>query len=348
MGGQPITARDITKEVKALTGLSTLKTNTTGIRGFHNVGDGSFTVIKETPDTFRLSFYRNKDKQEDVKNTLISKGYNVSDFGGDLLIYYIKKNLTNESLTEDKNETLNQAIWDENNELKPEVKETLTKIADTFIKKLEEDDIPLDVEDIEIVGSNANYNYTPQSDIDLHIIADLSQFKGREKELAEKIYQCKKSIFNDKYDPIIRGFEVEIYVEPAEDKNGNEIPDEVETPVEEALNESPINGIGYNDSSDPLGDYYDSLRTRHAPSAKFNKRSKEDQALCNKYWKDYFSSANQWNVSDEDQEKAWDMARNKYRHMFDTELVFAKVMEETGDKNFAATVASMVDLLHEQ
>ena len=54
--------------------------------------------------------------------------------------------------------------------------------------------------------------------------------------MAEKIYQRKKTIFNDKYDPTINGFEVEIYVEPSEDKNDNEIPDEVEEePLEEQL-----------------------------------------------------------------------------------------------------------------
>lgn len=307
-GGTPITARDITKEVKALTGLSTLKTSTTGIRGFHNVGDGSFTVSKETPDTFRLSFYRNKDKQEDVKNTLISKGYNVRDFGGDLLIYYIKKNPTSESLTEklysytnsnddeelikdsyhhftndlgitptvddilediinnynqdmfsdntpeessqsykdirailrrlgldyldeslkeDKNETLNKDIWDDNNELRPEVKEKLELIVNKFKDALKEDNVDLDIQDVEIVGSNANYNYTDKSDIDLHIIADLSIYKDKE-DLAEIIYNAYRRIFNDKFDPMIRGHEVELYVEPAEDSNSNDIPDGVE------------------------------------------------------------------------------------------------------------------------
>lgn len=144
----------------------------------------------------------------------------------------------NESLTEDKNDTLNPAIW-ENDELKPEVKETLEKIANTFLEKLKADDIPLDVEDIIIVGSNRNYNYGPQSDIDLHIIRDLSEFKGREKELAEKLYQRKKSIFNDKYSPTINGFEVEIYVEPSEDKDNNDIPDEVEEP-EDSIDEKLV------------------------------------------------------------------------------------------------------------
>ena len=149
-----------------------------------------------------------------------------------------------DNLDEAKNDTLNPAIW-ENDELKPEVKETLEKIANTFLEKLKADDIPLDVDDIIIVGSNRNYNYGPQSDIDLHIIRDLSEFKGREKELAEKLYQRKKSIFNDKYSPTINGFEVEIYVEPADDKDNNDIPDEVEE-SEEQLTEAVKNVVDFS------------------------------------------------------------------------------------------------------
>jgi hypothetical protein len=127
----------------------------------------------------------------------------------------------------EKHDELNQNIWNDK-ELKPEVKEKLQLIADTFIEKLKEDDIPIDVKDIILVGSNVNYNYTKDSDLDLHIQADLSQFKGREKELAEKIYQCKKAMFNSKYDISLYGVPVEIYVEPYQDVDNNGIPDAVE------------------------------------------------------------------------------------------------------------------------
>lgn len=132
-----------------------------------------------------------------------------------------------ESLTEDKNETLNKDIWDDNNELRPEVKEKLELIINKFKDALKEDNVDLDIQDVEIVGSNANYNYTDKSDIDLHIIADLSIYKDKE-DLAEIIYNAYRRIFNDKFDPMIRGHEVELYVEPAEDTNNNDIPDEVE------------------------------------------------------------------------------------------------------------------------
>lgn len=130
-------------------------------------------------------------------------------------------------LDESKNDTLNQDIWDENNELRPEVKEKLELIVKKFTEALNEDNVNLDIKDIEIVGSNANYNYTDKSDIDLHIIADLSIYKDRE-DLAEIIYNAYRRIFNDKFDPMIRGHEVEIYVEPFEDENENKIPDEAE------------------------------------------------------------------------------------------------------------------------
>ena len=130
-------------------------------------------------------------------------------------------------LDESKNDTLNQDIWDENNKLRPEVKEKLELIVKKFTEALNEDNVNLDIKDIEIVGSNANYNYTDKSDIDLHIIADLSIYKDRE-DLAEIIYNAYRRIFNDKFDPMIRGHEVEIYVEPFEDKNENKIPDEAE------------------------------------------------------------------------------------------------------------------------
>jgi len=141
-----------------------------------------------------------------------------------------------ESLDEAKNDTLNADIWDENKELRPEVKEKLELIVEKFKSALAEDKVDLDIKDIIIVGSNANYNYGDNSDIDLHIVADLSSFKGREKELAAIVYNCFRRIFNDKFDPKIRGHEVELYVEPADDVDNNEVPDTLE-PEEGEVNE---------------------------------------------------------------------------------------------------------------
>ena len=231
-----------------------------------------------------------------------------------------------------KNDTLNQAIWDENNELKPEVKEKLEQIAQIFIDKLAEDDIPLDVDDIIIVGSNANYNYGPQSDIDLHIVADLSQFKGREKELAEKIYQAKKTIFNDKYDPMIRGFQVEIYVEPAEDKNMNKIPDEVEM-EEEQLEEDTIkqNGKWVNKGKEGT---HGSFKTKKAADA-------QRKAMF----------ANGYHESLEEEYDYEDLEDYVRHYMGDDEIslpeIWDSVFDDTQDEDLANDVVDMIEKYRE-
>lgn len=67
------------------------------------------------------------------------------------------------------------------------------------------------IEDIYLLGSNANFNYNEDSDLDVHIIADES-FDCSEEHLAI-IYNCYKALFNNKYDITIKGINVELYVE---------------------------------------------------------------------------------------------------------------------------------------
>ena len=112
----------------------------------------------------------------------------------------------------EKHNELNPDLW-EDNELKPEVKEKLEEIVDKFVENLAEDDIKISVDDIVLVGSNANYNYTEHSDIDTHIVANMDIYKEQE-DLAIKLYDAYKRLFNNKYDPTIYGHEVELYVEP--------------------------------------------------------------------------------------------------------------------------------------
>ena len=125
-------------------------------------------------------------------------------------------NIKTEKLTEgvEKHDTLNPDLWDENNELRPEVKEKLEDIVKHFDEALKSDGVELDILDVVIIGSNASYNYNDASDIDLHVIADTSIYS--DEDLALKIYLAYKSLFNNKYDPMIRNHEVEIYVEPYE------------------------------------------------------------------------------------------------------------------------------------
>ena len=97
--------------------------------------------------------------------------------------------------------------------LMPEVRIQLRKIADQFIRFVA---VPLDVKDIVFTGSNASYHYTDHSDIDLHVVVKL---KGGTSMRAymRQLFDAKKSLWNQMHNITIRGFEVELYIEPTEE-----------------------------------------------------------------------------------------------------------------------------------
>lgn len=108
---------------------------------------------------------------------------------------------------------LNPQLW-ENNRLKPQVRLALFKIAKEFIKFINIDDIKL--KDITVSGSNASFNYTPVSDIDLHLIADVN---GPCEVNIKEMFLAKKSSFNDQHDISIFGHTVEVYVQNSDEKH---------------------------------------------------------------------------------------------------------------------------------
>ena len=106
---------------------------------------------------------------------------------------------------------LNAKAWD-NGQLRPEVRQRLLQIATIFIDYL---DIPnFDALDIVLTGSIANYNYTRFSDFDLHVVTRYSDLRC--DDLAEAFYRAKKEVWNNQHDIMIRGHEVELYVEDVE------------------------------------------------------------------------------------------------------------------------------------
>lgn len=104
---------------------------------------------------------------------------------------------------------LNPKIWDEDNMLREDVKEKLNEVVDEFADSI---DIPLTIIDAHIVGSNASYNYTDHSDLDLHCIVNFARIDA-DPSVIEAWLWAQKKIFNDDYDITIRGINVEVYVE---------------------------------------------------------------------------------------------------------------------------------------
>lgn len=107
-------------------------------------------------------------------------------------------------------ETLNPKLWDINSNLMlHEVRQKLIDIVSAFEDYI---NVPINIVDAQVCGSNASYNYTQQSDLDLHIIANFD-LQDAPEGLLQQLYNAKKASFNRETDITIHGIEVELYVQ---------------------------------------------------------------------------------------------------------------------------------------
>ena len=110
-----------------------------------------------------------------------------------------------------EHDELNSNIWESGGKMKPEIRSDLLKIVGAFYEFLK---IKEPVKDIVLVGSSANFNYTDQSDIDLHLSIDFSKF-GKDKEMIRDFMDVKKALWGMTHDITIGGQNVELYVQDA-------------------------------------------------------------------------------------------------------------------------------------
>ena len=104
--------------------------------------------------------------------------------------------------------TLAPEAWVKNR-LIPEVRYKLLYAAKHFQDTL--NILKFKLIDVVLTGSMANYNYTKFSDFDVHLITDFDALQC--DDIAEELYLAKKSLWNDRHDIIVRGHEVEMYIE---------------------------------------------------------------------------------------------------------------------------------------
>ena len=107
------------------------------------------------------------------------------------------------------NDQLNPRLWDHSEHLRPEVRDQLLRIAQDFREFLGVRD--LDLADITVSGSNAAYTYTPNSDIDLHLVVRMP-----EDAVYRELFDAKKYQYNDQHAITIGGADVELYVQAAD------------------------------------------------------------------------------------------------------------------------------------
>ena len=91
---------------------------------------------------------------------------------------------------------LNPKIWTRDNKLLPEVESKILEIVHEFKNNCE---VPLNIVDIHLVGSNASYNYTDGSDLDVHIVTNFDTVDISD-EILQTVYNLVKTKFNQDYD----------------------------------------------------------------------------------------------------------------------------------------------------
>lgn len=112
---------------------------------------------------------------------------------------------------------LNPKIWDSNGLLNSRVRMRLLDIADTFIDGLDIDWVEID--DIILTGSLANFNWSKFSDFDVHVVLNFKNVDER-VEFVSNYFNSKKKIWNNEHDNLkIYGFPVEMYVQDSEEEH---------------------------------------------------------------------------------------------------------------------------------
>jgi len=109
---------------------------------------------------------------------------------------------------------LNPALWYDG-ELIPDVKEALGKIANKFSEFIDVKQIK--IVDYIITGSNCAFNYTDESDIDIHVLVDATGLG--ENPLTSPFLLAKKALWNSGHNITVKGYDVELYAEDVNDTN---------------------------------------------------------------------------------------------------------------------------------
>ena len=159
------------------------------------------------------------DDREDVVNDFINAGGKAILHTNSIdTINQLKEILGIKEKHRIYNSILNPAIWATDDAIKPDVLNTLLKVANTFYKDTE---LSVPLEDIYFLGSTAGYNWTPTSDIDLHLVIDFAKI-GDDEELVKNYVDGLKSKWNQAHDIKIGNHPVEVYIQDKSETNNSQ------------------------------------------------------------------------------------------------------------------------------
>ena len=177
------------------------------------LGEGDEVGIKTNYDDNGPLYAKVNNKLEKKVNKIFSK-------------FITKNSLVKEDTTLEYHDKMNPKIWNDEVNLKPEIRAKLMQIASAWAKFAKIN--PMEIKDIIFTGGNANYNYTPKSDIDLHLVINRDDF-GHDNEcdcsscninrmFIDEYLQDKKVLWTLTHSEInIYGYPVELYAQDVTD-----------------------------------------------------------------------------------------------------------------------------------
>jgi predicted nuclease of predicted toxin-antitoxin system len=175
-----------------------------------NFGDKNMEIKRDDPE--RKKAFRARHNCDDANDKTTPKYWSCKMWSNKNVKDILNEILDNINIDDDKfkiKNELNQKIWVDD-KLNPEIRKILLKNAIEFLKYSELN--KLNINDIIITGSIANYNWTDESDVDLHILMDVSQISD-DSDLVNDYLKLQKNRWNDLINPKLFNHDIEIYVQ---------------------------------------------------------------------------------------------------------------------------------------
>ena len=109
----------------------------------------------------------------------------------------------------DVQQDLQPKLWKDSAHLYPGVKAALLEIVEEFVENL---GLDVEIADIIVTGSIANYNWSKFSDIDVHLLVDFEDINS-DTALVKRFFDAVRSNWNKLHDIRVKGHEVELYIQ---------------------------------------------------------------------------------------------------------------------------------------
>lgn len=107
---------------------------------------------------------------------------------------------------------LNPFIWDAKQNLYEPIQKRLITIAKKFLENIE---VPIEIKNIYLTGSLCSYQWSPESDWDLHIIVKPEEDYCGQLTIND-YFDTKSKLFNKEHNIFIKGYPVEVNLKEKE------------------------------------------------------------------------------------------------------------------------------------